>query len=681
VAALVCIFPNTRSVMPLKTPFTTTNITDALNLAVQHHQAGNLIQAELLYRQILQFDPRHADAHHLLGALAYQLGHHDQAVTLIRSAISLKPNAAGFHSNLGLAHQALGDTDAAVTCFQEALRLEPDAAEAHSNLANALLRQGHLNDAIAGFRRALQIKRHFADAHCGLAVALARQGKQDEALQHYQQALRVNPDLAEAHNNLGHLLVERDKLEEAVTHCRHALGVRPDYAEAHNNLGNALQKQDKLGEAIKHFEHALKLRPDLAEAHINLANTLKTQGDLDRAIRHCHEALRLQPDSAEAHNSLGNVLLRQVKLQDAIKHFEIALKLRPDFPHAHNNLGIALMSTGKQDEAMSHFAQAIDWQPSLPEAHYDRAILWLLRGDFENGWPEYEWRWRQPRVASRSFTAPLWDGSPLDGNTILIHAEQGLGDTLQFIRYLPLVKTRGGKVICECPGPLLPLLTSADGTDLLVARGTLLPQFDCHAPLLSLPRIFHTSLEDIPDTVPYLKANADLVKHWRKELEVWGTTFKVGIAWQGSAVYPADRQRSIPLAHFAPLAKVSGVQLISLQKGPGIDQLQALVEPFPLVDLGSRLDNSGGAFMETAAVMKCLDLVITSDTSIAHLAGALAVPVWVALPLVPDWRWLLERDDSPWYPSMHLFRQTRYGQWSDVFERMAKQLSVVSCQE
>jgi len=464
-----------------------------------------------------------------------------------------------------------------------------------------------------------------------LAVQHHRVGNLRQAEQLYQQILRLQPDCPEAHNALGLLLPSLGRLEEAVTHCRQALHYRPEYPEAHNNLANALHLQDKLDEAVAHY----------------------------------HQALRLMPHYAEA----------------------------------HNNLGLALTGQAKLDEALAHYRQCLETRPDFAGAHWNRSLLWLLRGNFEQGWQEYEWRrWTLPEFTTRPFSQPLWDGSALSGRTILLVAEQGLGDTLQSIRYAPLVKQRGGTVIVECLPPLLRLLAGFPGIDRLVARGSPLPAFDVQAPLLSLPRIFHTALATIPRAVPYLRANPQLVEHWRKspksevrspksnpslrtsDFGLRTSDFLVGLAWQGSPTYRYDRQRSIPLAHFARLAKAEGVQLISLQKGPGTEQLGALAGQLPVLDLGSRLDEGSGAFMDTAAIMMNLDLVISSDTAIPHLAGALGVPAWVALPLVPNWRWLLEREDSPWYPTMRLFRQTRQGQWEDVFERMAEELkAVVSC--
>jgi hypothetical protein len=290
----------------------------------------------------------------------------------------------------------------------------------------------------------------------------------------------------------------------------------------------------------------------------------------------------------------------------------------------------------------------------------------LLSGDFERGWAEYEWRWKTKDCPRRNFSQATWDGQPLDGKTILLHAEQGLGDVIQVVRYAALVKRRGGVVVVECPRPLLSLLANCEGIDRLVGRGEELPSFDVQASLLSLPGIFHTTLEDLPATIPYLFADPGLAQRWRQELDrIAG--FKIGIAWQGSLQNRNDRDRSIPLDCFEPLARCSGVQLLSLQKGAGVEQLPEVTKRFPVTELGSRLED----FMDTAAVLANLDLVVTCDTAVAHLAGALGAAVWVAIPFVPDWRWLLDRSDSPWYPTTRLFRQESRGDWQGVFQRIA----------
>jgi hypothetical protein len=302
------------------------------------------------------------------------------------------------------------------------------------------------------------------------------------------------------------------------------------------------------------------------------------------------------------------------------------------------------------------------------------ALAWLLMGNFEQGWREYEWRWKcedwPPAMAS--LAPPFWDGSPVEGKTILLHPEQGLGDILQFIRYAALAKQRGANVLVGCPRQLYKLLRGCRGIDQLILDVPL-PAFHAHAPLLSLPKIFGTTLATVPATVPYLFADAELTAHWRQELNRFAA-FKIGISWQGNPKYRGDAFRSIPLVNFEPLARLVGVRLFSLQKGPGIEQLGTVANRFPVTDLGTNLDEAAGAFTDTAAIMKNLDLVVTSDTALAHLAGALGVPVWVGLPKVANWRWLLDREDSPWYPTMRLFRQEEHGNWQQVFERMASEV-------
>jgi hypothetical protein len=322
------------------------------------------------------------------------------------------------------------------------------------------------------------------------------------------------------------------------------------------------------------------------------------------------------------------------------------------------------------EEALASYQNALQLKPDHAEAHLNRGMVWLQQGALEAGWAEFEWRFGCRNYPPRAFHQPPWDGSALSGRTILLHAEMGLGDTIHFVRYAPLVKERGGRVVVEAQAVLLPILARTRGIDQLVARDVPLPEFDVHAPLLSVPYLLGTTLATIPADVPYVFPDPELVERWRREMSAVGG-FKVGIAWRGSATYPGDTQRSIPLRHFGPLAGVAGVQLFSLQKGPGSEELQALEGRFPVTDLASRLDEKTGAFMDTAAVMKSLDLIITADTSIGHLAGALGVPVWLALGLTPHWPWFLHRESTPWYPMHRLFRRDASETWDDLFERMA----------
>jgi tetratricopeptide (TPR) repeat protein len=533
-------------------------------------------------------------------------------------------------------HQA-GDLARAELAYRQVLQQQPANAEVWNLLACILGQQRRLAEAVACCQRALQLRPDFADAYHTLGAALAGLGRTDEALASLHQAVRLRPEFAEAHNLLGKVFRDRQRPAEAEACFRATVRIRPDFGEAHYNLAVALLQQR---------------RPAEAEAP-------------------CREAVRLLPGLAATHNSLGAVLLELDRLLEASASFQRAVQLNPGSAEAHNNLGNVLRDLGRFDEALARYAEALRLQPEHAEVHWNVALVRLLLGQFDEGWSEYEWLWRRPEFSSRTFAQPRWDGSSLAGRTILLYADHGLGDTIQFMRYARLVQEQGARVIVECPGLLLRLLHGCPGIDQLVAQGEPLPPHDVCAPLLSLPRRFGTRLETIPATVPYLEADATLVEAWRRHLAPLGG-FKIGITWQGNPQHVNDRQRSIPLQEFASLAQLPGLRLVSLQHGPAGEQLTDVAGKWPVTDLGGRLDEVAGAFMDRAAVMRSLDLVVTCDTSIAHLAGALGVPVWVALPQVPDWRWLLERDDSPWYPTMRLFRQEHRGEWGPVFQRITQ---------
>ncbi|HUY90884.1 MAG TPA: tetratricopeptide repeat protein [Pirellulales bacterium] len=605
----------------------------------QWHQAGDLRRAEPIYRQVIEQDPECFEARQLLAMLCQAQGRLDEAASHYQQALQFKPDDASTYNSLGICQAMRQDRDAAAASFRRAIELKPDFAHAHSNLGNIYKELGRL----------------------------------PQAVECYQQAVLLKPDFAEALNNLGNLLRELKNLDAAASCCREAVRLKPDFADAQNNLGAVLVDQGRREEAESCFRRAIALKPYFAEAHNNLGNLLREAGRNDEAIFNLREAVRQRPDFAEAHAGLAMALLDRGSFDEAAASCRRAIELRPDRSDSYVTLGFIRSEQGQREAALAAYQQALDLKPDHAEAHKNRSLVWLLEGKLAEGWTEYEWRWKCPELPERPFPQPLWDGSPLDGRTILLHAEQGLGDTIQFIRYAPLVRDRGGKVVVVCQKPLVALLASCPGIERIVAQGDTLPAFDVHAPLASLPRIFGTTLETIPADVPYLAADERLVERWSDELPNQ-RSFEIGIAWQGSPKYRWDAKRSIPLEQFEPLARVPGVQLYSLQKGPGSEQLARVASRFAVVDFGGRLDESTGPFLDTAAVMKNLDLVITSDTSIPHLAGALGVPVWLAASDVPDWRWLVDRDDSPWYPTMRLFRQPSRGDWQSVFRRMAEEL-------
>jgi tetratricopeptide (TPR) repeat protein len=688
-----------------------TGIAEMLARAWKHQQAGGFSQAEQIYRQILHEDPTQADAWCFLGTVCQAQGRLAEAGTHYRRATELWPGHRIAHNGLAIILAETGKLDEAAAAFLQLLQWTPTDADAHNNLGLVRGRQGQLDEAIACFRQALQLRSDYASARGNLqqalehkraqaqrlaaqvvqsggnlaatsaalnqrAAALIQQGQFDQAKILLQQALQLEPNNADAQINLANVFVRLEKYDEAIVQYQLALQSQPDHFGAHYILGIALHDKGRLIEAEAHYREAVRLNPNFADTYNSLGLTLMQQGRVDEAVACYHRALHLKPNFLQACNNLGAALGQQDKLDDAINCYRHALRLDPHCAEACNNLGMVLKLKGEFDAALTCFEDTLRLEPRFASAHWNRSVIWLLRGDFERGWPEYEFRWDQPDFGKRHFVQLLWDGSDLGGKTILIYAEQGLGDTLQFVRYIPLVQQRGGRVIFQCQPPLLRLLANFPGVERLLTQESPLSAFDVHAPLLSLPGIFRTSLTTVPSAVPYLQADPELMQGWKAELAtVEG--FKVGIAWQGNPAFRDDRQRSIRLARFARLARVPGVRLINLQKGPGTDQLQEIEGQFPVLDFGSRLDDVAGPFMDTAAIIKSLDLVICSDTAVAHLAGALAVPVWVALPLVPDWRWLLEGEDCPWYPTMRLFRQTRHGDWESVFDRIAEELQAL----
>ena len=492
-----------------------------------------------------------------------------------------------------------------------------------------------------------------------------------EAIEHLRAALRLRPDFPDAYRNLGQALALEGKPNEALEAFQQALKLRPNSAGAHLQSGILLAEMHRQAEAIPCFREAARLTPHEDEAYFRLGNALRACGQAEEAAISFRTVLRLRPDYVAASNNLGVTLVELERYEEAEAVYRTALQHEPEHPGTLNNLGVLLKNTRRLEEAQVSFAHAIRVAPTHIQAHLNRAMAWLLAGDFAHGLPEYEWRLRQPGRAGPPFPQPRWDGSPLAGRTILLTCEQGLGDTLQFVRYVSLLKEQGARVILLAPVALGPILRSFSAIDRIVKSAEEASSFDVHASLLSLPWLLRTTLDTIPRQVPYLAAEEALVERWARVFRPL-QAFKVGIAWQGSPHYVGDRSRSISLAHFQPLAEVAGVQLVGLQHGLGVEQIAQV--DFPMLTFESQMDKRSGAFMDTAAIMKSLDLVITADTAVGHLAGALGVPTWLVLGFTPDWRWLLDREESPWYPSMRLFRQTAVGDWRPVFARLAEQL-------
>lgn len=500
------------------------------------------------------------------------------------------------------------------------------------------------------------------------AVAAHGRGRLDLAEPIYRDILLRSPDHPDALHLLGLVAHQRGDQAEAVRLVERALRVGPAKAAYANSLGLALLAQGKVAEAEAAFARATVLDPALAEAHNNLGNARTRAGDISGAVAAYGRAIALRPTYAEARANLAAALRRSGDLAAAQAAAERALALRPDYVGALCTLGLIRHEQGAYDAALETYDRALALDPNHATTRANRATLLLLMGRMEEGWREYEWRWRvagfttQPRV----FAKPAWDGSHLDGRTILIHAEQGLGSAIQFVRYVPILAARGGRVILECQPPLARLFGSlVPPPDAIVRKGEALPDFAVHAPLMSLPRLLSTTLGSIPATVPYLDAETGLRSLWRERL-AHAPRPRVGLVWAGNPNHGNDRNRSLPARLLAPLVAVAGVSFVDLQVGGAAAEAAELPEG-ALVSPGMI-----GDFADTAAIVAELDLVISVDTAVAHLAGALAKPVWLLLPFVGEWRWLRERSDTPWYPTMRLFRQPSPGDWRSVVEAAAE---------
>lgn len=501
------------------------------------------------------------------------------------------------------------------------------------------------------------------DGDLRAASALHQAGRLAEAEPLYRAVLDAEPARFDALHLLGVLRQQQGRSAEAAELIAAALAQRPDDPVALTNRSAALNALRRFDEAVASCDKALAAKPDHVAALNNRALALKEMGRTHEALASCDRALRLKPDYADAHNNRGLVLQALRRFDEALKSYDTALSLNPSHLDALNNRGIALFEAKRLDDALACFERALAIAPNHPHAHWNRAQVLLLSGDLARGWAEHEWRLASNPGLVRNFDKPLWLGdASVAGKTVLLHAEQGLGDTIQFCRYATLVAARGARVVLEVQRPLIELMKTLAGPAAAVARGDALPPFDLHCPLLSLPLAFKTDLDTIPADVPYLRAPLGATD-W--DARLGAKRPRIGLVWSGNPGHKRDRDRSIPFYALLPLLDLD-TTFVSLQKEVRPADAAVLKQTGTVIDAADALTT----FAETAALVAALDLLITVDTSVAHLAGALGKPVWLLLPQVPDWRWLMEREDSPWYPSARLFRQDATRAWGRVIVRV-----------
>ena len=577
----------------------------AINRGLTLHQSGKFAEAQHCYEQVLALQPEHFDALQLLGALSVQIKQYDQAVICLTKALALNPHHAGCYSNRGSAFKALMLLEDALSDYDLAILVKPDYAEAYFNRGNVL--------------QDLQ--------------------QYDAAMQSYEQAIHIKSNYAEAYYNRGNVLQSLNQFEQSILNYDLAIGFNPNYALAYLNRGNAYKALERLEEALSSYDKAISIHPNNEVSYSNRGNVLKDLG----------------------------------RFTEALSSYDAAIRLKPDYPEAYSNRGLTLQALKRLDEALSDYAKAIRINLHCPEANFNLSLCNLLMGNFNDGWTGYEWRRKNLHASKLAeishLPEPLWLGDgQINGKTILLHAEQGLGDTIQFFRYVSLVAQLGATIILEVQRPLLKLFSPLKGVSQIVAKGDHLPSYDLQCPLLSLPLAFKTELHSIPPAIQCISNSTEKIAFWQGLLGE-KTRPRVGIAWSGNPSHNNDRNRSITLAQLLPYLP-DRFEYVCLQKE---------IRPIDSTPLSSRPDIKffGDQFIDfcdTAALCELMDLVISVDTSVAHLAGTLNKPTWVLLPYSPDWRWLLNRDDSPWYPSVTLFRQDTIGHWDQALETVKNAL-------
>jgi tetratricopeptide (TPR) repeat protein len=677
-------------------------------------QQGRLAEAVEAYRQFLTTEPRNGDALQLLGTALARMGRPAQAVEALSAAAAIKTNNPFLQVNLANALNAVGRHSDALTCYGGAVALKPDFAAAHRGRGMTLLHLGQTEDAVRALSNAIRLEPHNPAFYNDLGVALERAEQKTDALAQFERAIQLDARFVEAHHNRGLLEATLGRYQQALESLDRALALQPNIAALHANRGNVLADLGRSEEAIASFDEALALEP-------RDELTLRKRGQLllklqrpSAALASFDKAVALAPQDSEAHFLRGVCLALMEDYAQALLSFDRSLALAPNSPEVLNNRGVALGQLGRHEEALESFAKATAVAPGYIEAHtnsantlttlqrqaeavqsFDRALAikpqdsslqWgkaralLSLGDFRNGWPLYESRLQLEhlRPLQRHTDLQRWQGwESIEGRTLLVYAEQGLGDTVQFFRYVPLLEARGAKVIFETQPALQTLLQTAPTRARILPFGAPLPPFDLATPLLSLPGLLGTELDSIPGGVPYITAEPARTASWKERLAALPGR-KLGLTWQGhieTEKHGGYIGRSFGLAAAAPLAAIPGVTLISLQKGEASGQRSQVAFGSKVLELTDPGEMGAAELLDTAALLSALDLVVTTDTFTAHLAGALGIPVWVVLSYSPDWRWLTEREDSPWYPTMRLFRQRTAGDWSEVFDRVARSLA------
>lgn len=681
------------------------NVRDLMQQGIACHQQGDFSQAQTLYRQVLAQQPQHFDALHLLGVIAAQQQDPLQAEQLIAQALQLNAQHDFVWANRGNALRELKRWEEAMHCFKQAVNLNPNNAEAWNYLGDAQRALNQSQAAIESYQRAILLNPDDERALFNLAILLRGLRQDMEALEYFAQVISLNPQNVDAYRERGNLQLERMQHYQAIRDFDMAIHLQSKDAHSYFNRGVAFAGVNRFDAALESYEQAMALdtsnpylffnrgvaleqlgrfeqaltsydeaiirKADFPESYLNLGNVLKALGRFEESIYILTKMIAMNPNYAEAYNNRANGLKKLGKIEQAIEDYNRAIEIKSDYHEALNNRANLRKDLGLYDLAMQDYNQALTLNSEYISCHWNKSLLLILQGDYAQGWQLYEWRLQEPSLRDKHYQLafPGWRGEySLAGKTILVYAEQGYGDVIQFARYVLLLKQQGAEVIFEVFQPLHALLKSLPCEITLVSKGDPIPQFDTYCPVMSLPYAMKTSLDNIPAPIPYLFADKNKVTKWQKALAK-PKKMRVGLVWSGSTKHDNDANRSIPLKDLAELLEVD-VEWHSLQKEYRIYDQSTMLQYPQLQQHQDELND----FDDTAALIDCLDLIITVDTSVAHLAGALGKPVWILIPFSPDYRWLLEREDSPWYPNAKLIRQPIVGDWATPISKLVQML-------
>ena len=648
----------------------TQKINEKLQEAIALHQAGQLNEAEIFYKELVSVLPFYLILGNL-GTIELQKGNFNEALKFYTQAIAINANYAAAYSNSGNVLKELTRLDDALSYYDKAIELNPNYVEAYSNRGITLHNLNRFDEALKSFDQAILLNSNYAEAHFNKGITLHKLTRFEEALASFHVVIVLDVNYVEAYYNQGNAFHELKQFEDALRSYDQAIVLRPQYADAYYSRGNAFFVLKRLEEALSSYNQAIAFRPNYANAYYNRGNIFNELNRFNEAIVSYDQALTINPQFAESYSNRGCSLQELQRFEEALISYDHAIAINSNYSEAYFNRGCTLQKLKRFEEALNHYDKAIKIKPNYADAYFNKSCIKILLGDYEEGWRFYEWRWKSDGFTSqlKPSPQPVWLGEQsLKNKTIVIYPEQGFGDYIQFIRYAPLLEDLGAKVILEVPALLMPVVSTLQGQFILIEKGKALPDFDYHCPVMSLPHAFKTTVDTIPNQVPYFFVNPIKQQTWQARLGEKKQR-RVGLVWSGSTQHKNDHNRSILLHSLQSLFDLH-VEFHCLQKEIREDDADFAALQKNIYTHIECLDD----FSDTAALIDAMDLVISVDTSVAHLAGALGKETWILLPYVPDYRWMLDREDSPWYPTVKLFRQSAIGEWGSAINDIKQAL-------